>query len=339
MNARREDASTAESPARRALLWYTGLRATLSRVSQQRFWRPFLTALLLAPALGWIAWNVYQNWGTLSRSSWSPRPALLAAALGVFSLAFFAVLWGWNGIVGHVAGFRRFFPNARVYALSNLPRRIPGPFWYMLGRVHLYRAEGIAARDTLVATVVEILLLLTTGAITALLAWPFSGNHHPVHLALTVVLFAFALLLLQPALFNRIARSLLRRMGGEGPIAITYRSLGLPALAYLLGWLLTGTSLFLAARSVVPVPWARLPETVGLWAISGTIGLLTSLFLFGFAVREVALSLLLAAYIPPPQAVVVAVLFWFLLTAGDLFWAGTFALLERLGRKAGHSPL
>ncbi len=306
------------------------LRVALQRLSGTRFWRPLLTGLLLAPALGWIAWNAYRNWGTLSGSSWTPRPVLLAASLAVFSAAFFAVLWGWGRIVGHVAGFGRFFPNARVYALSNLPRRIPGPFWYMLGRVHLYRAEGVAPTETLVATVLEILLLITTGAVTALLAQPFSQTHHPVQVGLTASLFLVALLLLQPAVFNHIAHSLLKRMGGNGPVAVTYRGLGLPALAYFLGWVLTGTSLFLAARAVVSLPWARLPETIGLWAISGTIGLLTSLFLFGLAVREVALSLLLAAYIPQPLAVAVAVLFWFLLTAGELFWAGVFAFLARL---------
>ncbi len=333
MSGHGEDVPLAGSRVEEGVPRLARFRAVFMRLREQRLWRPLLTACLLVPALGWIAWNGYRNWGMLSRSSWVLRPGLLAGALGVYSLALFSVLWGWARMVGHVAGFGRFFPNARVYTLSNLPRRIPGPFWYMLGRVHLYREEGVPARDTLVATVLEILLLITTGAITALLAQPFSLNHHPVELALTAGLFVCALLLLQPALFNRIACSLLRRMGGEGTVAITYRGLGLPALGYLAGWLLTGTSLFLAARSVLPIPWGRLPETVGLWAISGTIGLLTSLFLFGFAVREVTLSILLAAYIPQPLAVAVAVLFWFLLTLGELFWAGTFALLERLRRK------
>lgn len=312
--------------------WYSKVKVALVYLSRQRFWRPLLTALFLIPALGWIAWNAYRNWGTLSSSSWTLRPGPLGLALAIFSLAFFAVLWGWGRIVGHVAGFGPFFPNARIYALSNLPRRIPGPLWYMLGRVHLYHAEGVPPSDTLVATGLEILLLITTGAVTALLAQPLSPTPSPVRLALATGLFVFALLLLQPAIFNRIVRAL-RRTGENGPVSITYRGLGWPAFAYFLGWLFTGMSLFLTARSVMPIPWARLPETVGLWAISGTIGLLTSLFLLGFAVREVTLSILLAAYIPQPLAVAVAVLFWFLLTAGELFWAGVFALLDWLQRR------
>jgi len=67
------------------------------------------------------------------------------------------------------------------------------------------------------------------------------------------------------------------------------------------------------------------------------VGLLASLFLLGIGAREVALSVLLAAFMPSPMAVIVAILFWFLLTIGEVAWAGIFALLGR-GRASPDQP-
>jgi hypothetical protein len=305
------------------------IKEWVRRQQGRRFWRPLLTFLLLAPAVAIIAYNTYRNWGTLRQYSWEPRYGLWGAALLVYALAFLSVSWGWNHLMGRVARFSRFRSNARIYSLSNLPRRVPGPFWYMLGRVHLYQAEGVPASDTLAGTALEIILLATTGIGTYFLAQPFSASRDVLRLGVALGLLIGALVALQPAVFNRVARYLLRRLGSEAHIEITYRGLLVPGLAYLAGWVLTGMSLYLVVLSLYPLPWTGIPEIIGAWAASGTVGLLASLFLLGIGAREVALSFLLAASMPTPMAVIVAILFWFLLTIGEVAWAGVFALLGR----------
>jgi len=317
------------------------------KATWKRFWRWFqrqsdrplrrllLTVLFLGPAVAVIAYRTYQNRDVLRDYAWRWRPGFWGIALLSYSLALFAVLWAWNTLMGHLTGSSRFPSNARIYCLTNLSKRIPGPFWYLLGRVYFYRAEGVRASATLAATALEQVFFALTGMMVYFLTLPFSGRVRPLHLGVAAAIFFLALLLLQPPIFNRAARFLLRRAGSDARVQITYRLLLPVTVAYLLGWILPGLGLYGLAASIYPLPWSLLQSFVGMWAVSGTLSLLLSTVMLGSGVREVALSFLLVPYMPQPIAVVVAVLFWFIVTVGEVLWAGIFALLGRRGVRAG----
>ncbi len=293
------------------------------------------TSLLVLPAVGYIVYRMVQNWEQVRTSPWSFRPGYLVLALLGYLLALGGVLWAWNYIIGKVSPLRRFAQNARFYCLSNLPRHIPGAIWYMAGRTFLYGQAGVPPSRTLAAIALEVLLTTVAGLLTYLFSLSLAGSlgGAPLRLGLALGLLALALGVLQPPLFNRILAFFLRRFGGREEVRITYRALLPPLLAYLLAWTLGGATLYAVILSVYePLPWQEIPAVIGIWAAAGTIGLLASTFLLGLGVREVALGTLLLALLPEERAIAVAVLFWFLLTGGDLATAGLSLLSWRRGR-------
>ncbi len=307
----------------------------LSSYLRGRTGRALGTALLLLPAVGYIAYRMVQNWEQVRTSPWSFRPIYLVLALLGYLLALWGVLWAWNHIVGQLTSFRRFAQNARLYCLSNLSRHIPGAVWYMAGRTFLYGQVGVPPSRTLAAIALEFLLTTVAGLLTYLLSLPLARSlgAAPLRLGLTLGLLVLALGFLQPPLFNRVLAFFLRRSGSREEVRITYRALLPPLLAYLLAWTLGGATLYAVIRSIYdPLLWQEIPAVIGIWAAAGTIGLLASTFLLGLGVREVALGTLLLTLLPEERAIAVAVLFWFLLTGGDLVTAGLALLFSRRGR-------
>ncbi len=291
-------------------------------------WRILLTVLLLGPAVAVIAYQTYQNWDLLRQHTWQFRPLYWGGALLGCTVALFALLWAWNRIIVHMGEFPYFWANARIYFLSNLSKRVPGAFWYVLGRVHFYRERGVRGSVTVVGSVLEYVFLAATGLLTYFLVLPFSRLRSPLHLTVAAIVLPVTVVLLQPPVFNRVVRYLLRRAGRDVQVEITYRRL-LPLLpAYLVGWVAAGAGLYLMILSFCPLDLALLPDILGIWAISGTLSLLLSSVLLGSGVREIALSFLLSLYMPQPIAVLVAVAFWFVVTAADVLWAGVFALVR-----------
>lgn len=306
----------------------------------QRRWRIALTVLLLGPAVALIAFRTYQNWGVLQEHSWQLHPERWAGALLGYSLALFCLLWAWDHMLAQLGHERPFRNNARIYCLSNLAKRIPGGIWYMAGRVHLYQDERVPATVTLTGTALEVVLLATTGMAAFFLTLPFSQGGWPSYLGLALAVLLVAVFALQPPVFNRVLRFLLRRMGSETQLEITYSGLLPLLLGYLGGWVFAGAGLYMAILSFYDLPWNLLPDIVGLWALSGTLSMLAStLLLLGMGVREIALSFLLTVHMPQPIAIVAAVLFWFVITAGELLWTGTFVLLGRLRGQARPIPM
>lgn len=292
--------------------------------------RFLLTALLIVPALAFIGYRSARNWDQIRDYRWTFHPGFAALALAGYVLALLCVLWAWNRLMGRLAGFTNLGENARILCLSNLPKRIPGSIWYMAGRAYLYGQHGVAVSATLTAMALEIALTTVAGLVTYLLTLPLvAGAGTPLRLGIALGLLLLLGIGLQPALFNRALAFLLRKLGSQTQIRIDYRDLGIPLLIYVLAWCVGGATLYATIRAIYPLSWPQLPAVVGTWAASGAIGLLASTFLFGFGVREVALSVLLAALMPQPLAVGVAILFWFLLTIGDLISAGVLALIRR----------
>lgn len=305
----------------RLTTWLAGGKNSLLR-------RALLSAVLVVPALVLIAFQTWRNWEQLRTYTWALRPELWAVAFLGYSLALNVELFAWNRMMARLGGMNSFRRNARLYCVSNLSKRLPGVVWYLAGRALLYREEGVPASVALTGSALELAMMAATGPIVYFAVLPFAGGVLSGWMLLAAVgALVGGAVLLQPAVFNRLVAFFLRRMGSAARIEVAYRDV-LPLVPlYLVAWGIGGPALYAVACSVYPLPLAVLPTITSIWVASGTLTLLISTFLFGFGVREVALSLLLTAVMPQPLPVVVALLFGVIMVVSELIWTGIYSLV------------
>ena len=74
-------------------------------------------------------------------------------------------------------------------------------------------------------------------------------------------------------------------------------------------------------------------QVTGLWALSGTVGLMTGVVPIGQFARDATLSILLGQFIALPTAVLIALVFRLVLTIGDLGWSLILAGIAHLTQK------
>jgi hypothetical protein len=335
-----------EEPMLRTL--WARARDWMAASQKSRLRRALLMGLFVLPALAFIAYQTWRNWEELRAYSWDLRPGLWAVGFGAYSVALLCELVAWNVLMGRLGGVHRFLTNARLYCVSNLSKRLPGVVWYLTGRALLYREEGVPAAVALTGSALELAMLAATGPLAYFLALPWAAGRLaagpaaqgaaglPQAWMLPAAVAALVLggVILQPPVFNRVASFFLRRLGSTAQVAVGYRDI-LPLVPlYLVAWAMGGVLLYVVARSLYPLPLGALPATLGLWALSGTLTLLISIFLFGTGVREVTLSVLLTPLMPQPLPVVVALALGLLVTLSELAWTGALALLPRRGPPA-----
>ncbi len=293
--------------------------------------RTVLTALLLAPPLVYIGYLTWQNWGKLRQYQWELHVGPWALSFLGYSAALACLLLAWHSLIGRLGGKARFMTNARVYCLSNLPKRLPSFVWYMLGRTLLYQEAGVTASVSLTGSALELAMTATSGLLAYFLTLPLAGGilQEGWRLAVAGGLFLACVIVLQPAIFNRIVGFFLRRMGSQERVTVAYRDILALTPLYLLAWVAGGAMLYAVVGSVYPLPLQALPTAIGIWAASGTLTLMLSSFLLGFGLREVTLSIFLTALVPQHLAVIVALLFGLTFLVAEMAWTGIFALLGR----------
>jgi glycosyltransferase 2 family protein len=270
---------------------------------------------------------VYRERELLFTFEWQFRgvPALLSFT--IFSGALFLAAWIWAGIMGSVGtdiSLARHFTN---YCLANVAKRIPGTIWYIAGRAHLYKQEGVSIRYSSLASGVEIVLAVISGIlVTLLLAAPILARYG-INMLWLVMLLLAGLLALHP----RFLKWIFRRTGSEVD-HFSYTKLMLWVASYAIVWVLGGIVLFSVGNVVATIQLADLGYVISSWVL---VGVISSTLLFSpsnLGVTEVGLSLLLSTIVPAPVAVVISILMRVLLIFYEIIWA-LICILLKIGKK------
>ena len=114
-------------------------------------------------------------------------------------------------------------------------------------------------------------------------------------------------------------------------------------LVYLILWCGVGIAFFLFVKSLSPLEWHLIPETIGIYAMAWTVGFLSFITPAGLGIREGALSFLLSTLLPEATAIFVALLsrFWYLTVelalVGDYYFTSMVPLYWCYeGRRPSH---
>lgn len=301
-------------------------------IRQKRVWRIFYISILIL-SLVFIAYAVYRNWNELRAQKWEINYLYIFLSIALFPLGMLPTVAAWHKLLESLGVKKKFSKNLYVYALSSLPRHIPGLVWYVSSRTLMYQEEGVAAAPILAATALEVVLLAITGFITSTLLFLRGSAALEQFSALQFVIPAALILgvglIFSTPVFNKLMPKLLKRWYHDQPLSIQRGSLLVCLVWMFVAWFGGGLLLFFLVNAFVPLSWAYYPVMVGAWGLASAIGLTIGIGISGMGLREVTLGALLSLVIPPLAAVVIAVGFRLVVTVGEFLWVFLFSLITK----------
>jgi hypothetical protein len=324
-----------------------------------RRWWPILKLLLGLTLILVIGRGFVRDLGRLGPDTPPLRLGWLAASGLLYLAGLGCSAAYWRRLLGHLGARPPLGVTLRAYFLGHLGKYLPGKAWALALRAGLIHAAGVRLGLAALTSFYEVLTTMAAGALLAALLFAYLGTgggesfdlaqltrvlwEQPEDAALSrgeavllaALLLAVTALPLQPALFNRLARRLLRPFHDDPAYLPVIRS------AYFAeglvwgsaGWLLLGASLAAALEGTVggafwgPATLGRLAAALALSYVAGFVVLVAP---GGLGVREFFLTLFLAPELarltgrPPTEARAAAVLAVLVLR---LTWTAAEALM------------
>ncbi len=220
-----------------------------------------------------------------------------------------------------------------IYALSQLGKFLPGSIWHFVGRVLLYRGEGLAAKDGAKLLVIENFWLLSSALLLGAAACAerllsLSGGLPALGFTPPFWMIAATILAAWLALLPAGTRLFVSRFAGH-PIS-TPRVFVLQALV----WTALGLSFWVLLPAEVRQVETLVPA-LGAFALGWVAGYLVPFAPAGVGVREAVIVALMAEVVPIPVAIAAASVNRLLYTAIDLALGGLAASRYRIGKDIG----
>ncbi|NJN15795.1 MAG: hypothetical protein HC822_05655 [Oscillochloris sp.] len=302
----------------------------LRRLRGRGAWRTWLgMALLIALVIFAFVRIIWRELPAMNLAELFSRlsAADIGTAVAVYTLDLALAILGWSLIMGRLSDIKRPLTHARIYCTTAITRRLPGTFWYVLGRVVLYERLGVPRAITAFAGGVEFAVQILGALVVALATWPLLFSTQ----TLNPLWLAAPLLILGGLLNPPVIRLLLRKLSPNTDIsAIRYRDLLLWVGTLALTWAVGGWLLFVVASAITPLPLSSLPGIIGVWATAGAVSILLFSFVpFGLAVNDLTLATMLSAFIPGGEALFIALMMRGLLVLCELAF-GALGLIVSL---------
>jgi len=224
---------------------------------------------------------------------------------------------------------------------SQIAKYLPGGVWGYVGRVYLYKKEGMSARDASTCVFLETLLVLLSGIFIFFLSFWFldqipSIKWMPIKYIQAIGVFGVIILflLMHPKTLNFLWDLVPKRIKKDDlKFDYSYFSLLKPGLFLVFFWLGIGVGFWLLIRSFFYVDPYLLPITTGVYVLAWIVGFLAFFTPGGLGAREAVLVLSLNVYLPIYVSAVIAAsarIWWVI---GELIWASISFIWNKFERK------
>ncbi|MBG0828039.1 flippase-like domain-containing protein [Planomonospora sp. ID67723] len=290
----------------------------------------------LLVALGFGAWAVASQWEAVragfARLSW---PSLALSLVAVVA-ALCGGMMTWRALLADLGSPLSLRPAARVFFVGQLGKYIPGSLWPVLAQMEMGRELGVPRPRSAAAFFLTMPVQLGSGllvsAVTLLAALPGAAVPYAwMFLLLPVLGVAF-----EPRVVNAVIGFGLRKLGRE-PLErpLTRRGM-LTALGWaLLGWTAYGLHLAAVVYELGPSGLSTAVFSVGAFALSWCLGIMTFVVPAGAGVREVAMVAVLAPVLDRGSAIAAALCSRVVIVLGDLLCAAAAGLAARRAADSG----
>ncbi|WP_156162365.1 lysylphosphatidylglycerol synthase domain-containing protein [Demequina iriomotensis] len=270
----------------------------------------------LAVAVGLLAWAVASSWDEVSAAlrdlTWGAIAGAAAAcvvALGVNAMSWRAVM--------RAIGLTATVPEAlRVFLLSQVGKYVPGSVWPVLAQAEFARDHGVSRARAMTGSIVAMVVgVVTAGVVSAVGLVAAVPGALATYWWVLVVAAGLATMLVPPVLARVVALAFRITRRTEEPARIGGRALLASAGWSVLMWALLGLQAWLLLREISGE--GDLLIATGAFAFAWLVGFLVVIAPAGAVVREATLVLALGPVATPAQALSLALVSRFLMTAAD----------------------
>jgi uncharacterized membrane protein YbhN (UPF0104 family) len=292
-----------------------GIRVARARVTR---WVVGAATLILA------VWAVADQWEEVVDALNRLQPGWLAVAAvataGNIALAGMV----WRTALADLGSPLPYIAVGRIYFVGQLGKYLPGSVWPMVMQAELASDHGVARRRTMTATVVAMLVSITSGLVMVLVALPLAPKVMPDGFSWTVLLVIPLLVVLSPRFLGPVIDRGLRLLGRR-PLG-QHTSLRGTLIAFgwaTLSWLTAGVQVWaLTVPLGAPRDWGTLVLCVGGYALAWAVGFVVVVSPAGAGAREVVLAAVLTTVLGNGEVVVVVLISRLLFTVWDVVLAG-----------------
>lgn len=267
----------------------------------------------------------YYSFDALKGFDWNISYFYLAVAF-----AFFTAHLGLN-IVQYYLTLRKMAVKpslknvGKARAFADLSGYVPGKVLLLLTRIKYLKKE-VSTFNIAASTAFELMLVFFSASLLFLVRAGFSNEVFGAYRYAFYIAIVLCLILMHPGILSFFVNLLLKLMKKEPvQLGLSYGSVFMLALFYLIPWLLIGTAVYFIAYAIAPLSISLIPQITFYYAIAWAVGFLAFFVPSGLGVREGVLSYALSFLMPSYIAIIVAVLSRILLMAAQLLLAGLFA--------------
>ena len=305
----------------------------LNSAYQNQKTRRYMFFVILLVSIGFIALALITNWNEFSSQEINFDYRYIILAVIIYPAGMLPTAFSWHTLLRTIGIRLPFRTNLRIFSLSALPRHIPGFVWYISSRSLLYKEENIGAGRVVTASAADIILLALTGFLSALMLLVsgigISQEISTVRTGALIALPILLLLIISIPLVNRLLPYFLQRRGVSEIPQIHQGYLVITLLVMFIAWAGGGLILFVLSQAIYPLSWSFYPAMIGAWGAAGAVSLTIGIGIQGLGIREITLSAILSLIMPPVIAIILAVGFRLVLTAGEFLWVLLFIWLTK----------
>lgn len=270
-------------------------------------------------AIGFLVWEIVQNWAGVAKALASMNPALVVLAAVLILVGLYVNMLSWRSVVAALGVRLSRTQAATVFFTSQLGKYIPGGIWPVVASARLGQAFGLSAILSVVSMTVALLMSLTVGSVFAVGALFLIPAVASTYAYLPITLIVIGIVVLSPPILNRLIRlglRVLRRSGQIGALATKPFTEGIGWS--LLSWLCFG----LALVSLIAATGSVSPHTfvggISGYALSWVAGFVAVFVPAGVGVREGVLVLVLSGTLAGSTVLGIAVVHRLFMTFGDV---------------------
>lgn len=255
-------------------------------------------------SFGIIIFNGWKNFDSIKPYFQNIHYTFVIPVFFLYLISILFACFGWSSIIYSLDKTVNYWVHIQIFLVTLAARRLPGTLWYVGGRMIVYEKIGIKKTAVVIASTIEMILMISTGSIIGLILLLLTSFELAyIYLAIIVVLVIVGVILLHPSVLT-----IMIKYTRLNPLEkFSFKQICSWFIYYLIMWGTSGLMLFYLIEMFKNIEWQNLFFIIGAWSLSGAVGLLTIFLPSSFGVTEITIATFLAPLLSLPLSGTIAI--------------------------------